>query len=198
MQPRSVEPLRSTRMFRKALVRMSADRAPGKAWCRRVSRRHDVLQGWVRDASKGLDSDKLNNLCDDKVNEKSYIRKPGILRWPANGPTTSLTLNKLCYGTVAYLASPSQIGDHGVPQRTHVVFTKEGIRIRNGWHISKHRTVPPMGMHQHVWSRTVDIINFLPCINTVCLTAFWPNSLNSAERESSSGCYKIHDEVNIH
>lgn len=46
----------------------------------RVARRHNILQGWVGDASEGLDSDEVNSLRDGEVNEKSYIRKPGILK----------------------------------------------------------------------------------------------------------------------
>lgn len=46
----------------------------------RVSRRHDTLQGWVGDASQGLDVDNINNQRDGKVDGKSYIRKPSILK----------------------------------------------------------------------------------------------------------------------
>jgi hypothetical protein len=46
----------------------------------RVSRGHDTLQGWVGDASEGLDGDKVNNQRDGKVNEKPYIRKPSIMK----------------------------------------------------------------------------------------------------------------------
>jgi hypothetical protein len=46
----------------------------------RVSRRHDTLQGWIGDASEGLDGDKVNNQRDSEVSGKSYIRQPSILK----------------------------------------------------------------------------------------------------------------------